>query len=130
MDVEALRLLGDTTPAPRRRRYLRGPIYWDWLLAAGGLPGASLKVGLVLWDYRALKKSLTFKMGIGNIAKFLGSSSDTVRRAIGELESAGLITKDCAPGQKCVFTMVEIPPAGIPGTQETRAGDSRCPREE
>ncbi len=126
MNVGVLILSGGTTPAPRRRRYLRGPIYWDWLQAAQKLPGASLAVGLVLWDYRALNKSLTFKAGIGNIAKFLGYSSDTVRRAIGELATAGLIKKTCTPGQKCVFTMVDIPPSkGRHAGDDGR--DSRCP---
>jgi hypothetical protein len=107
--------LPDTIMAPhqRRRRYLRGPIFWDWLLVASKLQGASLDVGLVLWHYRSLNKCLTFRTGTGDIARFLGVSRDTVRRAIYALQSAGLIKLNCASGCKCMFTMVESPPGCV-----------------
>ena len=93
---------GETVPS-----YLRGPIAWTWLLTAMALRGSALKVGLVLWHYRALNKSLTFVKGTGDIAGFLHVSEDTVRRAIDALEDAGLIEVDCAPGRKCEIAMVE-----------------------
>ena len=110
MNVKSLKL-----PPKRRgvtpvvRPYLRGPIPWDWLHVAMRLPGASVKVGIALWHYRALNRSLTFRKGTGDIARFLGLSSDTVRRAIDALEDAGLIRLECAPGRKCSITMLESP---------------------
>lgn len=124
MDIGALRLPEAKAPVRVKRIYLRGPITWDWLLVANKLPGASLDVGLVLWHHRSLKKSLTFKLGTGDIARFLGVSIDTVRRAIDSLESAGLIKLHCASGCKCTFTMVEIPPTrnvGVPVKPATGA---------
>lgn len=130
MDISTLRLPRNTTPTPRKRRYLRGPIDWEWLHVAGRLPGASLKVGLVLWHYRALNKSLTFKTGARDISKFLLVSIDTVSRAIDALESAGLIQLDCASGQKCVFTMVEVPPAGTATERGKMQLETRLVRKE
>ena len=79
-------------PPKSLQQYLRGPIGWDWLKTAMALPGSTLEVGLALWHYRALNKSLTFKKGVGDIAKFLELSKDTVRRALRSLEDAQLIT--------------------------------------
>ena len=97
--------------------YLRGPIGWVWLRLAARLPGSALKVGLVLWHYRALNKSMTFKTGTRDIARFLGLSPDTVRRAIDALADVGLIRLSCAPGRKCLITMVEI--STVPTTNDT-----------
>ena len=108
MDIASLRLpaYGEHKPL-KRRFYLRGPIDWGWLNAAMHLPGSALKVGLVLWHYRALRKSTTIRTGTGDIARFLNVSLDTVRRGIDALEGAGLIEVECAPGRKCMITLNE-----------------------
>lgn len=109
MDVSAIRLSARCDSVRRKPLpYLRGPITWQWLLTAMKLPGAAIKVGLVLWHFRSLNKSLTFRKGTGDIARFLGLSTDTVRRAMHALEDAGLIEVDCAPGRKCTITMVDF----------------------
>lgn len=137
MDIASLKLpLIDAHTPPKRRFYLRGPIDWCWLNAAMHLPGSALKVGLVLWHYRALRKSTTVRTGTGDIARFLGVSLDTARRGIDALEGAGLIQVECAPGRKCAITLPPFPadeatsaPQGDdPGTpvRETDPGESRA----
>jgi hypothetical protein len=73
------------------------------------LPGATLKVALVLWHHWRLNKRQTYKKGTNDIAKFVGVSTATVRRAIDALQVAGLIARDCAEGRKCLITMIEHP---------------------
>lgn len=126
MNIDTLRLPGNkTTMAVSVKKtvqpYLRGPIPWSWLHAAIKLPGSAVEVGLALWHFRAVKKSLTFKTGIGDIAAFLGVSTATVRRAIDALQLAGLIERECLEGRKCLITMVEAPivldlGVAVPGT--------------
>jgi hypothetical protein len=80
-----------------------------------------MEVGLALWHLRAVKKTLTFKIGISDIAAFLEVSTATVRRAIDALQFAGLIERECLEGHKCLITMVKTPivldiGASVPGT--------------
>lgn len=95
--------------APVRKKqvpYLRGPIPWPWIQKAHELPGNSIAVGLVLWHYRALRKSTTFKIGIGDICGILNVSPSTARRALIALDAAGLITIDRRDGQKNMITLM------------------------
>ena len=87
--------------------YLKGPIYWQWLHKAINLPGASLAVGLTLWHYRSLTKSLRFKVGLGDISKLTGKSKDAARRGLRSLQMAGLIQIERKPGRK---SFVSLPP--------------------
>ena len=129
MDIGAMRL-----PEPTKRTstkpasYLRGPITWDWLHTAMKLPGATIEVGLALWHFRALNKSLTFRKGVGDLARFRELSPDTVRRALHALENADLIKVTRTPGQKSVIEMLDslVIPAGIPQiTRDKGAAGSR-----
>ena len=131
MDIASLTLPAYGGHKPLKRRfYLRGPIDWGWLNAAMHLPGSALKVGLVLWHYRALRKSTTIRTGTGDIARFLGVSLDTARRGIDALEGAGLIEVECAPGRKCMITLFErfdVNPT--PDDSPTRGEDAISPPE-
>ena len=87
--------------------YLRGPISMDWLVRASNLPGSALTVGLSLWQLRALRKSMTFSAGIGDMASRWQLSHDTVRRALWALNCAGLIGIRSKAGSKNIITMLE-----------------------
>ena len=91
---------------PKCQPYLRGPIPWGWLRTAIALPGSGLEVGLALWHYRALNRSVEFRVGIRDVADLLGLSSDTVRRGLRALVGAGLVGVSCQPGRKSTFTIL------------------------
>lgn len=91
---------------PKIELYLRGPIFWRWIKTANSLPGKALAVGLVLWLYRALKKSVSVKVGINDIVEKIHVAPDTVRRGLQALERAGLIEIKRESGQKNTITLV------------------------
>lgn len=72
------------------------------------LKGAALSVGLILWYFRGLKKSMTFKVGIQDIAGHIRKSWLTTQRALFALEKAGLIKIERHDGQKHRVTIREV----------------------
>ena len=103
MNVESLRL--DSPPATKRAPYLSGPIPWSWVKAASGLPGKALAVGLVLWHYRSLRKSMEVKVGLADIAQKIDTTESAVRRGCRALEGKGLVEVQRSPGCKMVFIL-------------------------
>jgi hypothetical protein len=76
---------------PRHRqgeRFLRGPVPWPWLLAAGACTGKALHVALALWHEAGIARSRTIPFRPARAREF-GMSRDTARRGLRELERAG-----------------------------------------
>lgn len=73
---------------------------------------AAMKVGLALWYFRGLKKTLSFKIGLAQLAKELKCSVDTARRGLSSLERKGLVTVERRSGCKPVVTLLESPSQG------------------
>jgi DNA-binding transcriptional ArsR family regulator len=92
-------------PRVREKRFysgpfVQGPIPLKWLQLAMKLGGACLSVGLILWYLRGLKKSITFKVGLKELADLIGRSWQTTQRALSAIEKANLITIERREGRK------------------------------
>ena len=95
---------------PKRRTrqgvpFLKGPVPMDWLREAMKLGGTSLSVGIVLWHFQGVRKSMTFKIGIQDLAYYINRSWPAAQRGIKQLEKNGLVTVERAPGKKLVVTI-------------------------
>ncbi len=127
-DVEQFKLSSDSSvgqtrrPAQRQRRssepFLRGPIPWSWLVAAGQLKGHALQIGLVLWFEAGCRSSRTVRLRHSLAAQF-GCHRDTVLRAVRELELAGLISVVRRPGRSLQVTLLDP----TTGTEPNALGD-------
>lgn len=70
---------------------MKGPIPLEWMMIASGLPGKSLSVGVAIWYRAGLEKCGVIRLGNDVLKKF-GVKPDAKRRALTQLEQAGLIT--------------------------------------
>jgi hypothetical protein len=106
-----------TTPPPktgkraarpgRRDRFLKGPVPWGWLSRAMRLPGKALAVGLMLWLQRGMTGRPTVLFCLARAASE-GVPTTTARRAIRELEQAGLVTIRRRPGRGLEVTLTDV----------------------
>src|SRR5262245_40184815 len=95
-DRERLRLT-ETAPSrparpPRHRPgewFLRGPVPWSWLELAARLPGKALALSLCLWREAGRRRRRTVKLCLPRVG--LGVNEHAARRALRELERAGLV---------------------------------------
>jgi len=133
MDLEDFRLQGPRfrNVAPKRRYhrngtpFLKGPVPLDWLQRAMKLGLGPLSVGIVLWYLRGLKKSESFKVGIGDIGGLVSCSWRTTHRSLRSLEQQGLVTMERRPGRKHLITITEGQAAIWQGEFHGRPDDSR-----
>src|SRR5262245_26753722 len=104
MDLEKIRLpLGFVWSPPggsRQRaaprpepgkKFLKGPIPWEWLQRAGRARGHALHVAVVLWFLAGITKCGTVKLSNLVLAGF-GVDRSTAQRGLRALEVAGLVT--------------------------------------
>jgi hypothetical protein len=89
--------------------FLKGPIPWNWLDLAGRLPGKALAVGLVLWQKAGITERRTVHICQATQSE-LGLNKDSTRRAITELERAGLITVRRRSGRGLDVTLCDVRP--------------------
>ena len=102
---------------PRQaRRFLRGPVPWEWVIAAASLPGQALIVGLCLWRLAGAMGSRTVMLGNAELEPF-GIDRATKCRALAALERAGLITVAREPGR---FPTVTLPVPARPKRRRAR----------
>ncbi len=93
-----------STSAPVRR-FLRGPVPWDWLVRAAQLPGKALVVGLCLWRLSGAKGKDTVMLANAELKPF-GVDRAAKSRALAALEKAGLIAVQHHPGRFPVVTLL------------------------
>jgi len=116
-DPERWEMLGDPMPSVhpskpkvrgsgRQGKFLKGPISWTWIHRAMHLPGKSLAVGLILWRESGCAKDRTVRFCLSR-AVAEGIPTTTARRAIRELERAGLVTIRRKPGRGLEVTLVD-----------------------
>jgi hypothetical protein len=86
-----------------------GPIPWDWLVRAGGLPGRALHVGLLLWHLAGLQGGRVVRFSQARASEF-GFSVDTARRAVRSLAGAGLVSVERVPGRALRVTIRDARP--------------------
>lgn len=70
--------------------FLKGPIPWRWLSAAGASKGRALQVALVLWLEAAMKRAVTVKLTHARLRE-MGVDRSAARRGLSQLERAGLV---------------------------------------
>jgi hypothetical protein len=113
-DVDSLRLpsyvaapVSPSKPVRFRRgqRFLRGPIPWDWLSVAAGLPGKALQVGLAVWHLAGLKNAMTAELSRVPLEN-LGVTRQAGYRGLKALENAGLIKAERRRGCKTRVTIL------------------------
>lgn len=125
MNPDSFDKLGKETPDlralfPRRAKlprhqprewFLKGPVPWGWIRQASALRGKALAVGLALWREAGRRGTQPVKVCQARIARDLGTSPDTVRRALRELERAGLVTILRRPGRGLDVTIRDAAPS-------------------
>src|SRR5689334_10844605 len=75
---------------PAGERFLKGPVPWEWITAAGKLPGRALHVGIVLWHLAGLACSRTVPFRLARL-EGMGVNCQAARRGLRALEAAGLV---------------------------------------
>ena len=90
---------------------MRGPVPWRWLLRAMTLPGRALAVGLILWQLRGMAGRRTVTFCLARAATD-GIPTTTARRAVRELERAGLVAIYRKPGRGLEVTLLDTPAEG------------------
>ena len=113
----ARRRAGETlTRTAPRERFLRGPIPWSWLTAAGSLGGRALHVGLVIWHYTAMRHTDTIRINLATTAEEFGADRTTMSRGLGRLERAGLVTVARGDGRCHRVTLLRSTPTSSAAT--------------
>jgi hypothetical protein len=96
-------------PSPYRPRsgelFLKGPIPRLWIVGASKLSGRALHVGLELWYFAGLTRSLLVSLNQSRLTE-LGVSRDSARRGLRQLEEAGLISVQRHSGRKPIITIL------------------------
>ena len=95
---------GEALPGSEAGLFVRGPVDWDWLKECGRLPGRALHVAVVLQLEAGMRKSLTVELRAKRLLE-IGVDADATRRALQQMESAGLIEVERRPGRLRVVTM-------------------------
>ena len=84
--------MGVTTVPPTTHCHqpFLAPVPLDWILRAGSLPGKALQVAMIVRHYAALeqKREIILK---NKYLRQMSVSSDSKRRALIQLEEAGLV---------------------------------------
>ena len=114
LDIQRLRLASTSVPSdrrkprvPRHRRgelFLRGPIPWNWLVAAARLPGRALAVAIVLWFEAGVKGAAVVALSQKRL-RDLGVKRHAGYRGLTSLEESGLVSVQRHPGRLSVVTL-------------------------
>jgi hypothetical protein len=111
-EVSALgRLPRRRTRHRRSERFLRGPVPWAWLTAAGRLPGSALQVGVTLWQLAGMKDRGTVVFCLSRM-RDMGVKEAAARRGLRALKVAGLVSTCHRQGRGVEVTLLEIPAEG------------------
>lgn len=86
-------------------KFLKGPIPWDWLLAATNLPGKALAVGLFIWFEAGCRNERTVPLNLSNLTV----PRRTAQRALQSLLNAGLVSVQFREGRPTLVTL-QYPP--------------------
>ena len=89
----------------RDKRFLKGPVAWDWIIRAASLPGNALIVGLCLWRLRGATGNDSVRLGNGETEPF-GIDRAAKSRALKVLERAQLITVDRSDSRRLMITLL------------------------
>ena len=108
----ATELAGQKKSGPPRHRpgerFLLGPVPWAWVQRAAQLPGKPLHVGIALYQRAGMEKSDTVKLSNG-VLEDMGVDRYAKRRALKDLEKAGLVSVKRRHGRSPVVTILDVP---------------------
>lgn len=90
----------------RPRKFIAGPIPYDWLARANSLPGKAGAVAVALYFLAGVTKSLRFRL-TAEIEELAQCNRQAVYSALTELEQAQLISAVRRSGAKAVVTILE-----------------------
>lgn len=98
-------------PKPAKgEKFIRGPLPLDWIQQAIPCGRKALNVCLAIWHLAGFKQQSPIKLSPATLAEF-GVSSQTARKILVRLESAGLVAVDRKSGRSPI---VKIFPANHP----------------
>jgi hypothetical protein len=88
----------------RTKKFLKGPVPWEWLIVASQLPGKALIIGLCLWRLMGATGHGSIPLSNSELQPF-GIDRAAKSRGLVALEKAGLITVDRKRGRWPVVTV-------------------------
>jgi hypothetical protein len=106
-----------TAPSVSRRRpprpqsgewFLKGPIPGGWIARAAAVGGRALKVAIAIWCEAGMKRARTVRLSAEMQSRF-SICPGTCKRALGELQGAGLINVDQQSGRRPQITIQDAP---------------------
>lgn len=130
MDLDKLRIdnkrvNGKTTGAPPPKhkpgeKFLRGPIPWTWLAAAGTLPGKCLHVAVAVWFEVGLRRgeTATIKLSPKRLRE-LGSNRYSTYRALAAMEKARLLAVHKTKGRAPVVDLLDAVSQQTPSVEKS-----------
>jgi hypothetical protein len=89
-------------------RFLKGPIPWDWLAAAGSCGGHALHVAIALWHEHGCTGDLGVRVVPVRLRE-LGVSRHAGYRALKALAAAGLIDTERRRGRTARVQLLPAP---------------------
>ena len=116
-EVVGERLIKPSANKAPRRRFLKGPIPWDWVETASKLPGKALALGMLLWREAGIDGIGPVTITSAKVAA-LGMDRSAKSRAIADLERAGLVRVERRPRQNPLVTLVETTNLRAGGEQD------------
>lgn len=93
----------------RKSLFLKGPIPWTWISAAGRLPGKALHVAVALQMQVAMARGVEVRLS-GDRLHEIGVDRHSAYRALKALEEAGLASVKRHRGRSPVVTLLDAPP--------------------
>jgi hypothetical protein len=87
------------------KRFLKGPIPWNWVIRASELPGKALVLGLCLWRLKGATRKDTVLLSNTELEPF-GIDRAAKSRGLAALEKAGLIKLDRKRGRWANITLL------------------------
>src|SRR5262245_3385086 len=88
------------------KRFLKGPIGWQWLTEAAALRGAALATGLAIWFLYGVTGNRTNQLTYRRLAE-LKVRRHAAYRALRKLEAAGLIKVKRQNGRPPLITLID-----------------------
>jgi hypothetical protein len=91
----------------RSKRFLKGPIPWNWLTKASRLSGKALQVAVVVWFLAGIKRTNTIELSSKRLHE-LGVNRFAKGRGLRQLELNGLVSVERHKGNNPVVTILEV----------------------
>src|SRR5262245_16637532 len=96
-------------PRPRSGEwFIKGPIPGEWIARAATVGGRALRVAIAIWCEAGMKRSRTVRLSAEMQRRF-SICQGTCKRALAELQGAGLISVNQQSGRRPRITIEDAP---------------------